>query len=264
MTVGVQGGHFLGGQEAVDDAHVRAFEDAVVMGVEVGQGGSQGETQLRVAFAQHGEGFQNVQAAADVKVLGDLTPGVNEEQMDFIAVAVAVALPARRDFDAERRVEDLAPDGVAAEQRGDKVGRGADVRDDPLALSRFQQRLHDREVRRLGNAQAARPAVLHERIKERCRIFYFDDPRVLAERVGHGGEEHGAAVRGEQKLRAEVTRLDEAPHGPRAGAAKQQQHSKAGEGAEKAHPVEQRHVGSVAKQGDGESRQRRGRRRGPE
>ena len=94
VAVSVQIGHFLARQEPVDEPHAAGFENAMVVGVEGRQGGAQRQAQLRVAFAQDGESLQNIQAASHEKVLRDLTPGVDEEQMDLIGVPILAALPA--------------------------------------------------------------------------------------------------------------------------------------------------------------------------
>src|SRR5207248_2459456 len=99
-------------------------------------------------------------------------PGVGEEKMDrFASLLFFVALPALRKRHAERMMEDLGPDRLAAEQVADHPGRRFHVRDDPLARLRFEECLEDREIRRLGNAQVTRSAVLDEWIEQHRGIF---------------------------------------------------------------------------------------------
>jgi hypothetical protein len=103
-------------------------------------------------------------------------------------------------LDAERRVDDFLADLIAAEQRRHHSRRRLHVRQDGLALVRFEDRLDDGQVGRGSDVQIGSVAVLNHGEEQRGGVLDLDDPGPLAEGVRHAGQEHRAALLAQQQL----------------------------------------------------------------
>src|SRR5437868_4855911 len=112
-----------------------------------------------------------------------LRPGVDEQQVDLFGLFLLVPLPAARGLHTQWDIVYLPRDRLTAEERGDQPGGGPHVGQNAPAGPRFEEGLHDREVRRLREHEVVRVAALNEGKKEGRRVLDLDDPGALIERV---------------------------------------------------------------------------------